>query len=69
VTGHGDLALRITPEAGTVESGTYRLVPLHPHLIGQGLPEFVRSRPEGPLFFRLGDKLDDPVTRARASER
>jgi hypothetical protein len=57
VTEHGVLALRITPEAGAVKSGNYRLVPLHPHLIEQGLPEFIRSRPEGPLFFRLGDTV------------
>jgi integrase len=30
--------LDITPEAGTVKTGMARRVPLHPHLIKQGLP-------------------------------
>ena len=59
------MALRITPEAGTVKSGNYRLGPPHPRLIEQGLPEFICSRLEGPLFFRQGDKVNDPVVRAQ----
>lgn len=66
LTEHGVLALRITPEAGAVKSGNYRLVPLHPHLIEKGLPEFIRSRPGCPLFFRQGDTIEDPVTRAQS---
>jgi integrase len=66
VTEYGILSLRITPEAGAVKSGNYRLVPLHPHMIEQGLPEFIRSRPDGPLFFPLGDTVEDPVTRAQS---
>ena len=39
---------------------------LPPHLIEQGLPEFIRSRPEGPLFFWQGNKVNDPVVRAQS---
>lgn len=42
--------LRITPEAGTVKSNEFRIVPIHPHLVDQGFIDFARSRPEGPLF-------------------
>jgi integrase len=45
-------ALRITPEAGTTKSGDTRVVPLHPHLVEQGLVEFVEGRGEGPLFYK-----------------
>lgn len=66
VTEHGVLCLRITPEAGTVKTGSYRLVPLHPHLIEQGLPEVIRSQPEGPLFFRAGTAGVDPLIQAQS---
>jgi hypothetical protein len=42
--------LRITPEAGTVKTDQFRVVPLHPHLVDQGFIDFVRSREKGPLF-------------------
>lgn len=45
--------LRITPEALTVKDGEYRDVPLHPHLIEQGFPEFVSSAASGYLFMRV----------------
>lgn len=44
----------ITPEAGTVKGKQAREVPLHPHLIELGFPEFVRASPEGHLFVRPG---------------
>lgn len=43
--------MRITPEAGRVKTGRWRDVPLHPHLIGQGFPKFVRTSGTGPLFY------------------
>ncbi len=52
----GIKCVRITPEAGTVKSKTYRLVPIHPHLIEMGLMEFVQSRPAGPIFYRPSGK-------------
>jgi integrase len=44
-------ALRLTPEAGTIKTGLARMVPLHEHLVAQGLVQFVKSRGEGPLFY------------------
>jgi len=43
--------IRITPEAGTVKSDAARLVPLHPHLIEQGLLAVLNQRPLGPVFY------------------
>jgi len=46
--------IRIAPDSEdglTVKTGQFRIVPLHPHLIEQGLLEFVRSRGDGPLFY------------------
>ncbi len=37
-------AIRITPEPGTVKTKQARVVPIHEHLIEQGLLEFVKSR-------------------------
>jgi len=43
--------IRITPEAGRVKTGRWRDVPLHPDLVAQGFPDFVRARGNGPLFY------------------
>jgi integrase len=43
--------LRITPEAGSVKSGVYRDVPLHPHLVELAFLQFVAASPSGPLFY------------------
>ncbi|WFU47723.1 tyrosine-type recombinase/integrase [Sinorhizobium terangae] len=45
--------IRITPEAGTVKDGEYRDVPLHPHLVEQGFPEFVSKAANGHLFMKV----------------
>lgn len=42
----------ISPEAVTVKGGEYREVPLHPHLVELGFPDFAQSAPEGFLFLR-----------------
>lgn len=47
----GIWTIRITPEAGTVETGEARVVPLHEHLIEQGFVAFAKGRVEGPLFY------------------
>lgn len=48
--------VRITPEAVTVKDGEYRDVPLHPHLVDQGFPEFVSRSSKGYLFLKvIGD--------------
>ncbi|WP_352461274.1 DUF6538 domain-containing protein [Mesorhizobium sp. M0113] len=43
--------IRITPEAGSVKTGEYRIVPLHPHLIEQGLLKMVEGSKGGPIFY------------------
>ncbi len=43
--------MRITPEAGTVKTGQFREVPLHPHVIEQGFLKFVEKAADGPLFY------------------
>ncbi|WP_292693731.1 DUF6538 domain-containing protein [Mesorhizobium sp.] len=48
---HGVHCIRITPEAGSVKSGEYRIVPLHPHLVEQGLLKMVAGSKGGPLFY------------------
>lgn len=58
----GVLCLRITPEAGTVKNKSYRDVPLHPHLIDMGFPEFVAGLPAGPMFYSPKTKSETPWT-------
>jgi integrase len=41
----------LTPDAGTIKTSKARTVPIHRHLIEQGLLEFARSRGKGPLFY------------------
>ena len=45
-------AIRISPEAGTVKTGIYREIPLHPQIIELGFLSFVESCPDGPLFYQ-----------------
>lgn len=64
----GILCLRITPEAGSVKTGNYRIVPLHPQLLDMGLPAMIRSLPPGPIFYHLKPfrgVAADPVERAQ----
>jgi len=46
----GQWIIRITPDAGTVKSGGYRDVPLHPQIIEEGFARFVAASKTGPLF-------------------
>lgn len=48
---HGVWTIRVTPEAGTVKANEARTVPLHPHLIEQGLPDVAIAKGTGPLFY------------------
>ncbi|WP_036264405.1 tyrosine-type recombinase/integrase [Methylocapsa aurea] len=43
--------IRITPEAGSVKTGKYRDVPIHPQLIELGFLTFVEDAADGPLFY------------------
>ena len=54
----GIACFRITPEAGSVKGGNFRLVPIHPHLNEMGLLKFVSEQLPGPLFYtpkKLGE--------------
>jgi len=46
----GFWVITLTPEAGTVKGFVYREVPVHEHLIAQGLLDFVSNSEDGPLF-------------------
>ena len=70
VEDHGILCLRITPEAGSVKTGAYRLVPIHPQLLDMGLARMIRSLPPGPVFYSsapVRGKPADPVERAQSA--
>jgi len=56
--------LRITPEAGSVKTGNFRLVPIHPQLLKEGLVDFIQGCPPGHLFFKLDARNSNPQTRA-----
>lgn len=67
---YGVLCLRITPEAGSVKTGAYRMVPIHPQLLEMGLPDMIRARPGGPVFYSTAPvrgKPADPVERAQSA--
>jgi integrase len=49
--------MRITPEAGSVKTGQYRDVPLHPQLIELGFWDYVQTGPD-PLFYVPADDKD-----------
>lgn len=44
--------LRLTPDAGSIKTGQFRDVPLHPQLVEQGFVAFAQAAPAGPLFYR-----------------
>ena len=64
--------IRMTPEAGTVKSGLYRDVPLHPHIVEERFLDFVKSRGSGPLFYqstvRRGRTLPASIVAARIAK-
>jgi len=51
--------MRLTPEDGSIKSGQFRLVPLHPHVIEQGFLKYVKTRRGKPLFY-------DPLSSRKA---
>ena len=61
----GTFVLRISPDAGTVKTGQYRDVPIHPQIIELGFRGFV-EKSVGPLFYVASTKKD-PVRAARTS--
>lgn len=57
----GVWVMTIRPEAGTVKAREARRVPVHPHLIAQGLIDMIRKLPDGYIFA-------DPTRRRRTDE-
>lgn len=47
----GVKCIALLPDAGTIKTGQFRHVPLHPHLLGQGLWQFAGGAKDGPLFY------------------
>lgn len=47
----GIWVFRITPEAGSVKTNELRPVPIHPHLIEQGVLKLAKAGDETPLFY------------------
>ena len=62
---NGIISIRITPDAGSVKTGNFRIVPLHPQLIAMGFPEFIQSQPDGPIFYSPRRPDENPTTRAQ----
>ena len=44
--------LRLTPDAGSIKTGQFRDVPLHPQLVELGFLAFVEAAAPGPMFYR-----------------
>ncbi|MCO5961787.1 DUF6538 domain-containing protein [Sinorhizobium meliloti] len=61
--------IKITPEAGSVKTKQYRMVPIHPHLIELGILDMVKARPHGPLFYVPNDRKRKPGHTQAASVR
>lgn len=59
-TRDGITFIRITPDAGSVKSGQYRDVPVHPQLVVLGFLEFARATGNGPLFYDAGKVRRSP---------
>ncbi|WP_229447877.1 DUF6538 domain-containing protein [Nitratireductor sp. B36] len=67
---HGVRCLRITPEAGSVKTGAYRIVPIHPQLSKMGLVEMIHGLPRGPIFYStepVRGKAANPFERAQSA--
>lgn len=50
---NGRWIMRISPEAGTVKTGEYRDVVMHPHLVALGFPSFAQQGGPGHLFLTI----------------
>lgn len=64
----GITVMRLTPDAGRIKSGVFRLVPLHSHVLAQDFLKFVRGRPEGPLFFNPEKRRSDHAINRQANK-
>ena len=65
----GVWVIYITPEAGSVKDSRARRVPLHPHLIEQGILALAKQNDWTPLFHREGvGNAENPASKMRASD-
>jgi integrase len=65
----GMWVVHITPDAGSVKTHEARSVPLHPHLIEQGVLSLVERTPAAPLFYTEGaGSRVNPASSVRASD-
>lgn len=66
----GDIwCIHITPEAGSVKTYEARLVPLHSHLVEQGVAELAKVGIDRPLFYTEGAGSEvNPGSKLRASD-
>ena len=56
----GIKCIALLPDAGTIKTGQFRHVPLHPHLLEQGIWQFAGSAKAGPLFYNGALKSAQP---------
>lgn len=65
----GIWCIHITPEAGSVKTNEARLVPLHSHLIEQGLTQLAVTGDTTPLFYTKGAGNEvNPGSKIRAAD-
>jgi len=61
--------IHITPEAGSVKTGKARSVPIHSHLIEQGILALAKQGDTSPLFYREGAGNEiNPASKVRAAD-
>lgn len=64
----GVWVFRITPEAGSVKTRKMRTVPIHSHLIDQGILDFAKAGDETPLFYDREDAKGGSGAHSQATE-
>lgn len=65
----GVWVVHVTPEAGSTKDGKARRVPLHPHLIEQGITKLAKPGDNTPLFYREGAGNEvNPAPKMRATD-
>lgn len=59
--------VRLTPDAGSIKTGVFRDIPLHPQLIETGFLRFVDEARDGPLFYASEARRGARTTAERVS--
>lgn len=65
----GIWAFRITPEAGSVKDRKFRLVPIHSHLIEQGICTLAKGGDDTPLFYDPTAARNPEAVQRQAEQR